>query len=49
MVQQYLPGPMPNTILETVGEMGDPCQARPGPGGMTAYPPRAMAAVCILS
>ena len=48
MVQQYLPGLILNAMLETVGEMGDPCQARPGLGDMTAYPPRAMAAVCIL-
>ena len=48
MVQQYLPGLILNTILEIVGEMGDPYQTKPGLGGMTAYPPRAMAAVCIL-
>ena len=48
MVQQYLPGLILNTILETVGEMNDPYQAKPGLGGMTAYPPKAMAVVCIL-
>ena len=48
MVQQYLPGLILNTILETVGEMGDPYQTKPGLGGMTAYPPKVMAAVCIL-
>ena len=48
MVQQYLPGPILNTILEIVGEMCDPYQTKPGLGGMTAYPPRAMAAVCVL-
>ena len=48
MVQQYLPGRILNTILETVGEMSDPYRTQPGLGGMTAYPPRAMAAVCIL-
>ena len=48
MVQQYLPGLILNAILETVGEMGDPYQAKPGLGGMTAYPPKAMAVVCIL-
>ena len=47
-VQQYLPGPILNAMLETVGETGDPCQTKPGLGGMTAYPPRAMAAACIL-
>ena len=48
MVQQYLPGLILNTILETVREMNDPYQAKPGLGGMTAYPPKAMAVVCIL-
>ena len=48
MVQQYLSGLILNTILETVGEMGDPYQTKPGLGGMTAYPPKAMAVVCIL-
>ena len=48
MIQQYLPDLILNTILETIGEMGDPYQARPGLGGMTAYPPKAMAVVCIL-
>ena len=48
MVQQYLPDLILNTILEIVEEMGDPYQTKPGLGGMTAYPPRAMAAVCIL-
>lgn len=47
MVRQYLPGLILNTILEIIKEMDDPCQARPGLGGMTAYPPKAMAAVCI--
>jgi hypothetical protein len=48
MVQQYLPGLILNSILEIVGEMGDPYHPRPELGGMTAYPPRAMAVVCIL-
>ena len=48
IVQQYLPGLILSTILNTVKEMGDPYQARPGLGGMTAYPPKAMAAVCIM-
>ena len=48
MVQQCLPGLILNTILETIKEMDDPYQARPGLGGMTAYPPKAMATVCIL-
>ena len=48
IVQQYLPGLILSTILNTVKEMGDPYQARPGLGGMTAYPPKAMAVVCIM-
>lgn len=48
VVQQYLPGLAPNTIPETIKEMGDPCRAKPGLGGMTACPPKAMAAACIL-
>ena len=48
IVQQYLPGLILSTILNTVKEMGDPYQARPGLGGMTAYPPKAMVIVCIL-
>ena len=48
MVQQYLPVLILNTILGTIREVGDPYQAWPGLGGMTAYPPKAMAAVCIL-
>ena len=48
IVQQYLPGLILSTILNTVKEMGDPHQARPGLGGMTAYPPKAMAVVCII-
>ncbi len=48
MVQQYLPGLILNTILDTVREMDGPYQAKPGLGGMTAYPPKAMAVICIL-
>ena len=48
IVQQYLPGLILSTILNTVKEMGDPYRAKPGLGGMTAYPPKAMAVVCIL-
>ena len=48
MVQQHLPGLILNTILEIIKEMDDPYQARPGLGGMTAYPPKAIATVCIL-
>ena len=48
LVQQYLPGLILNTILGIICELGDPYDARPGPGGMTAYPPMAMAAVCIM-
>ena len=47
-VQQYLPGLILSTILNTIKEMDDPYQARPGLGGMTAYPPKAMAVVCIM-
>ena len=48
IVQQYLPGLILSTILNAIKEMGDPYQARPGLGGMTAYPPKAMAVVCIM-
>ena len=48
MVQRYLPGLILNTLPESDGEMGDPCQAKPGPDYLPAYPPKAMAAVCIL-
>ena len=36
-----------NTILNVVNELGDPYEAKPGVGGMKAYPPKAMAAVCL--
>ena len=39
---------MLNTVLKIVEDLGDPYQAKPGLGGMTAYPPKAMAVVCIL-
>ena len=42
LVQQYLPGLILNTIPGIIRELGDPYVARPGPGGMTAYPPDAM-------
>ena len=48
LIQQYLPGLILNTILKIVNDLGDPYTARPSLGGMTAYPPRAMAAVCIV-
>ena len=48
MVQQYLPGLILNAILKTVREMDDPYQTKPGLGGMIAYPPKAMAVICIL-
>ena len=48
LVQQYLPGLILNTILGIIRELGDPYDAKPGLGGMTAYPPMAMAAVCIM-
>ncbi len=47
-VQQHLPGLILNTILRIVEDLGDPYRAKPGLGGMTAYPPKAMAVVCIL-
>ena len=47
LIQQYLPGLILNTILKIVNDLGDPYTAKPGLGGMTAYPPRAMAAACI--
>ena len=45
LIQQYLPGLILNTILKIVNDLGDPYTARFNLGGMTAYPPRAMAAV----
>ena len=43
-----VPGLILNTILGIIRELGDPYVAKPGLGGMTAYPPMAMAAVCIM-
>ena len=43
LVRQYLPGPILNTMLEIIREIGDPYIARPGLGGMAAYPPSTMA------
>ena len=48
LVQQHLPGLILNTILKIVEDLGDPYQAKPGLGGVTAYLPKAMAVVCIL-
>ena len=48
LVQQHLPGLILSTILRIVEDLGDPYHAKPGLGGMTAYPPKAMAVVCIL-
>ena len=48
LIQQYLPGLILNTILKIVNDLGDSYAARPSLGGMTAYPPRAMAVVCII-
>ena len=48
LVQQHLSGLILNTILGIVEDLGDPYQAKPGLGGMTAYPPKAMTVVCIL-
>ena len=48
LVQQHLSGLILNTILKIVEDLGGPYQAKPGLGGMAAYPPKAMAVVCIL-
>ena len=48
MVQQYLPGLILNMVLRIICELGDPYDAKPGLGGMTAYPPMAMGIVCIM-
>ena len=48
LVQQHLSGLILNTILKIVEDLGDPYQAKPGLGGMAAYPPKAMAVACIL-
>ena len=48
LVQQHLSGLILNTILKIVEDLGDPYRAKPGLGGMTAYPPKAMTVVCIL-
>ncbi len=48
LVQQYLSGIMLNAVLGIIKELGDPYAVKPGLGGMTAYPPSAMAAVCIM-
>ena len=47
LVQQHLPDLILNTILKIVEDLGDPYQAKPGLGGITAYPPKAMTVVCI--
>ena len=43
-----MPGLILGTILRIVEDLDDPYQAKPGLGGMAAYPPNAMAVVCIL-
>ena len=48
LVQQHLSGLILNTMLKIVEDLGDPYQVKPGLGGMTAYPSKAMAVVCIL-
>ena len=48
LVQQHLSGLILSTILRIVEDLGGPYQAKPGLGGMTAYPPKVMAVVCIL-
>ena len=48
LVQQRLPGLILGTMLGIVEDLGDPYRTKPGLGGMTAYPPKAMVVVCIL-
>ena len=48
LVQQHLPGLILNTILKIVEDLGNPYQAKPGLGDMTAYPSKAMAVVCTI-
>ena len=48
LVQQCLSGLILNTIRGIICELGDPYDAKPGLGGMTAYPPNAMGIVCIM-
>ena len=48
LVQQYVPDLILNTILRIVNDLDEPYVVRPGLGGMTAYPPKATAAACIL-
>ena len=42
LVQQYPPDLILNMVLGTIRELGDPYYAKPGLGGMTAYPPSVM-------
>ena len=48
LVRQCLPGLILNTVPGIIRELGDPYDAKPGLGGMTAYPPMSMATVCIM-
>ena len=48
LIQQYLPDLILNTILGIIHELGGPYVAKPGRGGMTAYPPIVMGIVCIM-
>lgn len=48
LIQGHISGLILATILRIVLELDDPYEARPGLGGMTAYPPRIMAVVCII-
>ena len=48
LVQQYLPGLILSTIPGIIRELGDQYNAKPGLGGMAAYQPTVMAAVCIM-
>ena len=42
LVQQYLPGLILNTIPGIIQDLGNLYDAKPGLGGMTAYPPMAI-------
>ena len=43
LVQQYLPGPILNTVPGIIPYLGNPYDAKPGLGGMAAYPPSTIA------
>ena len=47
LFKKYSHGLILNTVLSVVDELGDPYEAKPGVGGMNAYSPKIMAAVCL--